>query len=145
MTSDPKARMTKCVAVIQCEVAHERCCGAQCAAGFAEREDLFAEYGDQVKYYVPFPCGGCPGRRISRLVANLQKVMKRRGVGQDEIAVHLSSCMAFDNAHYRPCPHLDDIKLVLARKGFRVVEGSHVSKAAERRRQEGIYQGRGEA
>ena len=145
MTGKSEQGRTKCVAVIQCEVAHERCSGAQCAAGFAEREDLFAEYGNEVKYYVPFPCGGCPGRRISRLVVNLQKVMKRRSVEQDEIAVHLSSCMASDNAHNRPCPYLDDIKVVLARKGFSVIEGSLVSKTAERRRREGIYQGRGEA
>jgi len=142
MTGKSEQEKTKCVAVIQCEIAHERCSGAQCAAAFADRKHCFADYGDQVVYYVPFSCGGCPGRRVSRLVSNLKTVMGRRGVEQEEIVVHLSSCMVFDNGHYPPCPHVDDIKLILARKGFAVAEGSHISQQAEAKRQDGTYRSR---
>ncbi|MBN2584786.1 MAG: CGGC domain-containing protein [Planctomycetes bacterium] len=138
------AKTTKCVAVIQCAVAHERCPGTQCAAAFAERKDCFAEYGDEVVYYVPFTCGGCPGRRISRLVENVRRVMAKRGVEKDEIVVHLASCVVTDNGHYPPCPHVDDMRLILSRKGFRTVDGSRISPQAEQRRQDGKYRKRGE-
>jgi len=141
MTTDRQP--TTCVAVIQCEVAHERCTGIQCAMGFADREDLFAAYGDEVRYYVPFPCGGCPGRRVGRLAHQIKRIMQKRGIPLEQVAVHLSSCMAFESGHYPPCPHLADIRLMLTRKGFtRVVEGTHLSPQAEERRHAGLYRPR---
>ena len=139
-TGNPNEPPAACVAVIQCEVAHERCTGVQCAAALADREDLFARYGDEVRYYVPFPCGGCPGRRVGRLAHQIKRIMTKRGVALEEIAVHLSSCMVFESGHYPPCPHLADIRTMLARKGFaRVVDGTHLSPQAEQRRAEGLY------
>jgi predicted metal-binding protein len=130
----------KCVAVIQCHIAHERCPGARCAVVFAERKDRFAPYAKDAVYYVPFSCGGCPGRRVSRLVTQLRKVMQKAGVEPGEIVFHLASCMSSDNAHYPPCPHLAYIEKILARKKARVVRGSRISSAAEKRREEGVYE-----
>ena len=133
----------KCVAVIQCAVTHERCTGADCARTFVLRRDAWAEHGPEAVYYVPFTCGGCPGRRVSRLASHLKRVMtKKAGLKPEEIAVHLSSCMVNDNAHYPPCPHLDDIRLMLGRQGLRVIEGTHISQKAEGRRQQGLYRKR---
>lgn len=139
----PSAKAVKCVAVIQCEFAHERCTGADCARAFVNRRESFSAYGPEVLYYVPFPCGGCPGRRVGRLAHQLKSVMtKKAGLEPEEIAVHLSSCVVCDNAHYPPCPHAEDMKLMLRRKGMRVVEGTHFSDKAERRRAEGTYRPR---
>ena len=131
----------KCVAVIQCHIAHERCPGARCAVVFARREDRFAGYPkDASIFYVPFTCGGCPGRRVSRLVTQLRKAMQKAGVEPGEIVFHLASCLSNDNAHYPPCPHLVYIEKILARKKARVVRGSRISATAERRREEGLYE-----
>lgn len=129
----------RCVAVVQCHISHERCPGVACATAFANREHHFAGYSDEVKYYIPFTCGGCPGRRVSRLLSNLIKRMKGQGVERDEIAVHLSACVVNDSGHYPACPHLDYIKRILKRKRIKVVEGSMVSQTAEKRRQSGGY------
>jgi predicted metal-binding protein len=132
----------KCVAVIQCEVSREHCSGAQCGISFAERKDHFAGYGSEAIYYLPMTCGGCPGRRVSRLAAHLKKALAKREVTPEEIVVHLASCVVNDNHHAPPCPHLEDIKLILSRQGLTVVEGSMISGTAERRRQSGVYKGR---
>lgn len=131
---------TKCVAVIQCQDTHRRCTGAKCAVHFKKRVGLFVEYGDDVEYFVPFPCGGCPGRSVWRLAGQLDKVMSRQGIGKDETAVHLASCVALDNAHSSPCPHVDDMRTMLLRRGYRrIVEGTCLSKVAERKRADGVY------
>jgi predicted metal-binding protein len=134
----------KCVAVIQCHIAHERCTGSHCAITFARREGLFAGYpADAI--YVPFTCGGCPGRRISRLMAQLKDSMRKKlALEPGRIAVHLSSCVVNDSGHYPPCPHVEYMKAILSRKGCNVVEGSYISQNSERRRQEGLYASRPE-
>jgi len=130
----------KCVAVVQCAVAKERCSGANCALTFHRREHHFSGYGPEV-VYVPFSCGGCPGRRVSRLVAHLKRLLGREAdIEPDEIAVHLSACVVNESSHYPPCPHLDYIKTILTRKGLTVVEGTYLSATAEKRRQTGYYQ-----
>ncbi len=129
----------KCVAVVQCAVAKERCSGTHCALAFHRREHHFSGYGADV-LYLPFSCGGCPGRRVSRLAANLKsRLSKEVGIEPDKIVVHLSACVVNESGHYPPCPHLDDIKTILTRKGLKVVEGTYVSATSEKRRQEGYY------
>jgi predicted metal-binding protein len=130
----------KCVAVIQCAVAHERCPGAKCAAAFSGRKHYFVGYGPGTIYYVPFGCGGCPGRRVGRLATYLKRAFKKhQSVEPEEIAVHLATCIVGDNAHYPPCPFRQDIKLMLSRKGLKVVEGSVYSKSLEAKREAGVY------
>lgn len=129
----------RCVAVVQCHISHERCPGVACATAFANREHNFADYGDEAEYYIPFTCGGCPGRRVSRLLSNIIKRMKGQGVEREEIVVHLSACVVNDSGHYPACPHLSYIRRILKRKKVRAVEGGHVSQTAEKRRQAGGY------
>ncbi len=137
-----KKKETRLIGIIQCDFAKERCSGFACINSFHERIDAFENYPADGKIMaVPFNCGGCPGRRIGRSVENLlRRAKKKAGIERDEIVIHLSSCMVTDNAHYPPCPHLDYIGKVLARKGVQVKEGSYKSKTAERRRAEGAYE-----
>lgn len=132
---------TRLIAIIQCDFAKERCSGFGCINSFTERIDGFARYPlEDNLMVVPFNCGGCPGRRISRVISNLVKrAEKKAGIKKDEIVVHLASCMVTDNGHYPPCPHVGYIEEILARKGMRVKKGSYKSKTATRRRQEGLY------
>jgi predicted metal-binding protein len=132
----------KCVAVIQCAVTHERCPGMKCAGAFSGRKDYFAGYGPQAAYYVPFSCGGCPGRRVGRLLGVLKKAMKKHyAVEPGEILVHLATCVVGDNGHYPPCPFVKDIKTMIGRKGLHFVEGSYISRgpSGTAKRQAGVY------
>jgi predicted metal-binding protein len=114
----------------------------RCAGAFAGRKDYFAGYGLAAVYYVPFGCGGCPGRRVGRLLAVLKKSMKRDyGVEPGEIVVHLATCVVADNGHYAPCPHVKDIRTIITRKGLHFVEGSLAPKTPSlaKKRQAGLY------
>ena len=131
----------RCVAVIQCAVSHERCPGGACAASFFARKHYFAGYGPETMY-LAFQCGGCPGRRVSRLLETLRKQMKKQcGLEPDQIAIHLATCVVSDSAHYPPCPHVKDIRTMVARKGFHLVEGSFLSGSASaaKKREAGVY------
>jgi len=83
---DPVTR----IAVVRCETVSEVCPGVA--------------------------CGGCPGRRVSRLVDSLKK--HRVDV------IHLSSCMMLEG-DYPSCPHHNEIKAIIESKGIKVVEGTH--------------------
>jgi predicted metal-binding protein len=132
----------KLIGVIQCDFARERCAGFGCMNSFTNRIDAFAKYPkDSPIMIVPFNCGGCPGRRIPRVVANLvNRAKKKAGIEKDEIVIHLASCMVTDNGHYPPCPHLDYIGKILKRKGMKVKKGSYKSKTATARREAGVYE-----
>lgn len=135
---DTKA--VKLVGVIQCDFAKERCSGFGCVNSFTERIDAFTRYPEEGIMLVPFNCGGCPGRRISRVASNLIKRAKKKAdIEKDEIVIHLASCIVTDNGHYPPCPHVDYIEKILKRKGLRVKKGSYRSKTATKRREEGRY------
>jgi predicted metal-binding protein len=140
MSKKSENQDVKCVAVVQCHIAHERCAGTSCAIAFAKRDHHFAGYGEEAVFYVPFTCGGCPGRRVSRLAVQLQKPMKNLEIGPENIVVHLAACVVNDNWHYLPCPHVDYMKAMIERKGLLVVEGSVVSSLSEKRRKDGVYQ-----
>jgi predicted metal-binding protein len=129
----------RCLAVIQCSIARERCSGARCVMAFTNRDKFFRGYGPDT-VLVPIPCGGCPGRRVSRLLANLSRTMKHHGITQEQIIVHLSSCICLDSSHYPVCPHVDYIRRILRRRGFRCADGSVESEVAARRREEGRYE-----
>ncbi|MBI5562711.1 MAG: CGGC domain-containing protein [Deltaproteobacteria bacterium] len=137
-----KTGQTKIIGVIQCDFARERCSGFGCMNSFTRRIDAFARYAkDAGVMLVPFNCGGCPGRRISRVAANLIKRAKKKAeVDKEEIVIHLASCIVTDNGHYPPCPHIDYIEKILKRKGLKVRKGSYRSNTASRRRAEGIYE-----
>jgi len=104
------------VAVVRCETVSEVCPGVACLKSFNRRENHFKDYPGEIELVGFFTCGGCPGRRIYRLVDSLM----RYGVD----VVHLSSCMLMEEDYPR-CPHVKQIKKMLENKGLRVVEGTH--------------------
>lgn len=127
------------VAVIQCAIALERCSGFHCSRAFYRRENYFKGYPDNV-IYVPFSCGGCPGRRVSRLIANLAKrAQKLEGIDKDNIIVHLTACVVNNNGHYPSCPFKDYMKAIILQKGFKVIEGGYESGGSKKRRENKHY------
>ncbi|MEA1961886.1 MAG: CGGC domain-containing protein [Bacillota bacterium] len=104
------------IAVVRCNIVAEVCPGVACFKAFNKRKKQFEVYGDNAEIVGFFTCGGCPGRRVSRLVDALMK--------HDLDVVHLSSCMVMEGDYPR-CPHKDEIKRIIESKGIKVVEGTH--------------------
>ncbi len=116
MEKDEKDNKTTRVAVVRCDIVSETCPGVACFKAFNKRKVHFSEYGPDTEIIGFFTCGGCPGRRVFRLVDSLLK----HGVD----VVHLSSCMLMDTG-YPKCPHIDEIKKMILKKGVKVIEGTH--------------------
>lgn len=131
---------TKYVVIIQCDIAHKRCSGFACTNSFYNKEGNFEKYDDAVPY-ISFTCGGCCGKGVaSKLEHYTKRLKKATDINKDEVVIHLSSCMVTDNYHYDRCPHIDYIKGIIAKKGYKnVVEGSYISKGAEKKREIGEY------
>jgi predicted metal-binding protein len=132
------------VVIVQCHIVAERCSGYYCEKAFHERTGGFADYPREKAYRTLYlTCGGCCGRALHRKLMDLvASVKKREGLEKDQIVVQLSSCITTDNYHGPPCPHLDYLKVLIARVGLDVREDTTISPPAERRRQEGVYQPR---
>ncbi|MGB8216595.1 MAG: CGGC domain-containing protein [Candidatus Methanoperedens sp.] len=113
---DDKDEKTTKIAVVRCDIVSETCPGVACFQAFNKRKVHFEEYGKDAEIIGFFTCGGCPGRRVFRLVDSLIK----HGVD----VVHLSSCMLMEGG-YPKCPHIDEIKQMIIKKGVKVVEGTH--------------------
>lgn len=125
--------------IIQCDIAHKRCSGFACTNAFYNKEGKFEQYHKDIKY-ISFTCGGCCGKGVASKLEHLTKRLKNKAnINKDEVIVHLSSCITTDNYHYDRCPHIDYIKNIILKKGFNVVEGSYVSKGAEKKRESGEY------
>ncbi len=110
-----KDEKTTKIAIVRCDIVSEVCPGVACFKAFNKRKVHFGEYGE-AEIIGFFTCGGCPGRRVHRLVESLLK----HGVD----VVHLSSCMLVEKGYPR-CPHLEEIKQMILKKGVKVVEGTH--------------------
>lgn len=104
------------IAIVRCETVSEVCPGAACFKAFNNKKRHFKEYDNDAEIIGFFTCGGCPGRRVSRLVKSLIK----HGL----TTVHLSSCMMLDS-DYPPCPHIEEIRKSIESKGLKVVQGTH--------------------
>lgn len=130
----------KYVIIIQCEIAHKRCSGFACTDAFYNRDEMFKEYDNNIRY-ISFTCGGCCGKGIaSKLEHFSKKVYKKYNLNKDQVIIHLSSCMVTDNHHYDRCPNIDYIKNILIKKGYKnIVEGSYISINAKRKREENKY------
>ncbi len=111
-----KDEKTTKIAVVRCDIVSETCPGVACFKAFNKRKVHFGEYGKDAEIIGFFTCGGCPGRRVFRLVDSLLK--------HDVNVIHLSSCMLMEKS-YSKCPHLEDIKQMIFQKGVKVVEGTH--------------------
>lgn len=131
---------TKYVVMIQCDIAHRRCSGFACTNTFYEKEDTFANYKDDTRY-ISFTCGGCCGKGVSAKLEHFsKKVSQKNKMSKDEVIVHLSSCMITDNHHYDRCPHVDYIKSIIIKKGYKnIVEGTYISSGAQKKRENGLY------
>ena len=116
MGKGEKDEKTTKIAVVRCDIVSETCPGVACFKAFNKRKVHFEQYGKDAEIIGFFTCGGCPGRRIFRLVDSLTK----HGVD----VIHLSSCMLLEKS-YSKCPHLEEIKLMISNKGVKVVEGTH--------------------
>lgn len=110
-------KKTTRIAVVRCHIVSEVCPGVGCLKAFAHRKLNFEEYGPDTELIGFFTCGGCSGRRVSRLV---EKLLDH---GLD--VVHLSSCMCMDDDDYPKCPFKVQIRKTIEGKGVRVVEGTH--------------------
>lgn len=131
---------TKYVVIIQCDIALKRCSGFACTNAFYNKDNVFKDYDDTVRY-ISFSCGGCCGKGVSSKLEHFSKKLATKNhIAKDEVVVHLSSCMVTENYHYTRCPHADYIKGIVAKKGYQnIVEGSYISAGATRKREEGIY------
>jgi len=106
----------KRIAVVRCETVSEVCPGTACFKAFNSRTKMFKGYGPETEMIGFFTCGGCSGRRVSRLVKKLLK--------HDLDVVHLSSCIMLDD-EYPACPYKDEIRKSIESKGVKVVAGTH--------------------
>jgi len=129
------------IVVVQCDLVMERCSGYFCEKAFHERTGGFAGYAaDKEIRTLYMTCGGCCGRGLHRKLGNLvQKIKAKEGVGKEQLAVHLATCITKESYHGPACPHLDYLKALVAKLGLDVHEDTHISKRAEQRRAEGIY------
>lgn len=110
------AKVQEKIAVLRCETVSEVCAGAGCFKAFNARRLHFANTPQDAELIGFFTCGGCSGRRVSRLVKSLQK--------SGLTTIHLSSCMLLVDEYPR-CPHLAEIKETISKQGIKIVEGTH--------------------
>ncbi|QZY54962.1 CGGC domain-containing protein [Crassaminicella profunda] len=131
---------TKYVVIIQCDIAHRRCSGFACTNTFYNKEGMFENYEENTRY-ISFTCGGCCGKGVAAKLEHFAKrCRKDTNINKDEVVIHLSSCMVTDNHHYDRCPHVDYIKSIILKKGYtKIIEGSYLSKNAEKKRGQGVY------
>lgn len=130
----------KYVVIIQCDIAHNRCSGFACTDFFYNKEGMFENYDKDTKY-ISFTCGGCCGKSVAAKLEHFtKKSRKADDFNKDDVIIHLSSCMVTDNHHYDRCPHVDYIKGIIAKKGYKnIVEGTYISKNATLKREKGLY------
>lgn len=130
----------KYVVIIQCDIAHKRCSGFACTNAFYNKDEMFKNYDDNTRY-ISFTCGGCCGKGIASKLEHFSKKLKsKNNIDKYEVAIHLSSCIVTDNYHYDRCPHIDYIKNIILKKGYKnFIEGSYISKGATKRREAGNY------
>ena len=131
--------MAKLVVIIQCDIVQKKCVGYACMKSFYERSGRFTGYDADTKY-MTITCGGCCGAGVAGKIEDLNRKLKRWGDDRRDVVVHLASCVVSDNYHRPPCPHRDYIKTIVERKGYPVIFGSYISKTAEKKRQDGIYE-----
>jgi len=129
------------IAVVQCDIAKQRCSGYNCERAFNSRTGGFADYPKNKQYRIIYlTCGGCCGRATGRKLSNLIKRLRKDGnISKDKVVVQLSSCITKDNFHAPPCPHLDYIKTIVARLGLDLREDTHLNELSDKRRKDGSY------
>ena len=105
------------IVIVRCHIVAETCPGVACVKSFQNKTAFFENYDETDRFVTIFTCGGCSGRRISRLCESVKKH------GAD--IVHLSSCMCKGKDSEYLCPHIDLIKKRILEAGLTVVERTH--------------------
>ena len=121
------------IVVVQCHIVKQRCSGYLCEYAFNERDGRFFEYPKDHNFrFLTMTCGGCCGRAVQRKLRHLVKrIKKTEDVEKDQLIVHLSSCIAFDNSHGPPCPHKEYLRTMICDKlGLDMVEGTRMNEQA---------------
>ena len=113
MSSDTKSKK---IAIVRCDRTQESCPGTSCITSFADRIHTFKDYDGNAKLVGFFSCGGCPGRRIFRLIRNLKEE-----IGVD--VIHIASCILKEEP-FPKCLHKKDIINSIKKMGVDVVLGS---------------------
>ena len=131
----------KYVVVVQCHIVKERCSGYICEKTFHDKQDAFSDYDKSNTRFLSLTCGGCCGRAVHRKLSDLIKMIKRKeGASKEKIIVHLSSCIVYDNYHGPQCPNIEYLKNIITEKlELKLIEGSYISKAAQKKREAGVY------
>lgn len=134
------------IVVVQCHIVMERCSGYFCEKALHERTGGFQGYSEEKRYRTLFlTCGGCCGRAVHRKLQDLVKMIrKEEKIAREQIVVHLATCITRDSYHGPSCPHLSYLKRMIGDKlALDLVEDTAISRKAETRRQEGLYESRG--
>lgn len=128
------------VVVIQCDHSRKRCSGFACSNAFFEKANAFAGYGEGTKF-VTMTCGGCCGTPVAGYLEHFgQKLKAKTDIPKSEVAVHLSTCMVTDNRHHDRCPHVEYIKGIIRKNGYKNInEGTFEAAATRKGREKGIY------
>jgi len=113
MTENKKKKR---VAIVRCDRTEESCPGTSCITSFSGRLHTFKDYDEDAELVGFFSCGGCPGRRIFRLIRSL----KEEG-GVD--VIHIASCTVKETP-FPKCTHKGDIINSIKNLGVSVVLGS---------------------
>lgn len=106
----------KRVAIVRCDRTQESCPGTSCLTSFMEKKHTFKKYDNDSILVGFFSCGGCPGRRIFRLIKNLKEE-----IGVD--VIHMASCVLKETP-FPKCLHKRDIIKSIKNMGVDVVLGS---------------------
>ncbi|MHA1650440.1 MAG: CGGC domain-containing protein [Candidatus Helarchaeota archaeon] len=104
------------IAIIRCERTQESCPGTSCLLSFQEKKHTFRNYDPQTRLVGFFSCGGCPGRRIFRLLRTLKEETNVK-------IIHISSCILKEEP-FPKCLHKKDIINSVKKLGFKVVLGT---------------------
>ena len=104
------------------------------------KEGMFEKYEDDIRY-ISFTCGGCCGKSLAaKLEQFSNKSRAFNNTNKDDVFIHLSSCMVTDNHHSDRCPHVEYIKGIIIKKGYKnIVEKSYIYGNTETKREKGIY------
>lgn len=116
MSKLSKNKKGKKVAIVRCERTQESCPGISCLTSFQEKKHTFQDYDDSSELVGFFSCGGCPGRRIFRLI----RTMKEE-IGLD--VVHIASCILKEEP-FPKCLHKKDIIESIKKLDVEVALGS---------------------
>lgn len=109
--------MPQKIVLLRCRIVSETCPGFGCVNAFNQKTAFFEKYNEEDSLIAVFTCGGCSGRRVSRLC----DAVKKHGA----TTVHLSSCMCRGKDGEYQCPHIDSIKKRIEGAGLEWVERTH--------------------